>query len=145
MVLAAGCAQQRVATGSAGGLSTSSPPSSASGVTGPAMPGPHLPAGAEPVPGTQVDASALSVDFPRQVWTENGGTTLGLDGEQGACMTSKATVTSQTDTEVVIQLDQQRTGSGGHACPLYLRYQPLSVHLDSPLGHRTVVLRLVKG
>jgi hypothetical protein len=147
LVLAAGCAQrQPVVTAGAGSLSTSQAvPTSGSTVPGPALPGVHLPAGAEPVPGTQVDASALPADFSRLVWTEDDGTTIGLDGEEGGCMASKATVTSQTDTRVVVQILQQHTVGSGHACPMYLRYQPLSVHLDSALGHRTVVLRLMKG
>jgi hypothetical protein len=136
MVLAAGCARQ--ATVATGSLSTSGA-TSATSAPGPAMGGVHLPAGAEPVAGTQVDASALPKNSPREVWTEHNGTTLGFEQATGGCFTTKATVTGQTSTRVTVRFDQPRTGTG-RACPMYIRYQPLYVNLTAPLGERTVVL-----
>jgi hypothetical protein len=106
------------------------------------MPGVHLPGGAVPVPGTKVDAHALPSSFPRQVWTEHSGTVLGFEGEVGGCFTSRATVDQQTDKQVIVRLIQQEPGTGEHACPMFLRYKPMSVNLAKPLGDRTVVLRL---
>jgi hypothetical protein len=142
MVLAAGCAQQaKVATGSSlstSGATTTS--TSAATEPGPAMGGVHLPAGAEPVPGTQVDAAALPKNSPREVWTEHNGTTLGFEQATGGCFTTKATVTGQTATRVTVRFDQPARTSTGRACPMYIRYQPLYANLTAPLGHRTVVL-----
>ncbi|HVV23910.1 MAG TPA: hypothetical protein VHF06_31040 [Pseudonocardiaceae bacterium] len=140
LVLAAGCAKQ--GTESAGSGLTTAAPTTTRIATGPAMPGVHLPAGAVPVPGGQVDAHALPASFSREVWTEKGGTVLGFYGEDGGCFTSSAAVTSQTAQEVVVRLVQQEPGTGPRACPMYLRYKPMSVTLADPLGSRTVVLRL---
>lgn len=148
LVVAAGCAGQGTASSGGGGgpaASSSAPTSSsapASVVTGPAMPGVHLPPGAVPVPGSRVDARSLPASFPREVWTEQGGTVLGLYGQQGDCFTSSATVASQGAQEVVVRLVQQEPGTGAQVCPLYLRYKPMSVPLGTPLGQRTVVLQL---
>jgi hypothetical protein len=128
-----------VATGSS--LSTSgATTTSASTVPGPAMGGVHLPAGAEPVPGTQVDASALPKSSPREVWTEHNGTTLGFDQATGGCFTTKAVLTGQTSTQVTVRFDQPARTTTGRACPMYIRYQPLYANLAGPLGDRKVVL-----
>jgi hypothetical protein len=145
LVLAAGCAQGgTVAAGGGNTLSTSSPTTTAPHptVVGPPMPSVHLPGGAVPVPGTRVDAHALPSSFPRQVWTQHGGTVLGFQGEVGGCFTSRATVDQQTDKQVTVRLIQQEPGTGEHACPMFLRYKPMSVNLAKPLGDRTVVLLL---
>jgi len=111
-------------------------------VTGPAFPGAHVPAGATPVAGKQVIAPSLPSTFPRTVWTAKGGTELGFYGEAGGCFTSNATVVQQTDAQVMVRLVQQEPGTGSRACPMYVRYQPMSVALAKPLGDRTVVLQL---
>jgi hypothetical protein len=145
MVLAAGCAGGAsggsVAAGRSSGLTTgttSAPPP----VTGPAFPGVHLPAGATPVAGSQVNATGLPSAFPRLAWLEQNGTLLGFYGQEGGCFTSSASVTQQTDTQVVVRLVQQQAGTGGHACPQFVRYKAMSVPLAKPLGSRTVVLHL---
>jgi hypothetical protein len=141
IVLAAGCAKQ--GTASAGSsLNTAGSPTTGTVVTGPALPGAHLPPGAVPVAGSRVDAHALPASFAKEVWTEKGGTVLGFYGEDGGCFTSNATVTSQTDQQVVVRLIQQEPGTGAHVCPMYVRYKPMSVTLADPLGSRTVVLQL---
>lgn len=109
------------------------------------MPGVHLPPGAVPVPGSQVNASALPVGYPREVWTEQGGMVLGVDAEQGGCFNSTAVLTQQTAAEVTVRLTQGSIGAQAKACPMYLTYKPVTVHLAAPLGQRTVVLQLLKG
>lgn len=152
LTLAAACGGQAggAAAGSGGSLSVASLTAGSvhqtmipapSNPSRPAMPGIHLPAGSVPVAGTKVDASGLPGGFPREVWTENGGTTLGLYGEEGGCSTASATVAAQTGSQVVVHLVQQEPG-GGKACPMYLRYKPMTVTLAQPLGDRTVVLNL---
>jgi hypothetical protein len=151
MVLAAGCAGNQAGgsvsagsgSGSGGGVLITTTPGAPSGGSpaGPAMPGLHLPDGATAVAGNRVDARSLPASFPREVWSEKGGTVLGFDGQDGGCFTSSAKVTSQTDQQVVIRLIQNEPGTG-HSCPMYIRYKPMSVNLAKPLGDRSVVLQL---
>jgi hypothetical protein len=102
----------------------------------------HIPAGATPVAGKQVKSTSLPSSFPRTVWTAKGGSELGFYGEAGGCFTSTATVTQQSDTQVTVRLVQQQPGTGGHACPMYVTYKPMTVALAKPLGGRTVFLQL---
>lgn len=166
LVLAAGCAQRSGPPAAGGGsLSTSAagsvsatPPVIATGsatntpvtvttVPGPPPGAPHLPPGAVPVPGTQVDAHALPSSFPRQVWTEHGGRVLGLFGEVGGCFTARAVVDRQTSSQVTVRLIQRQPGPGPHACPLFVRYKPMTVQLAAPLGERRVqlLMSIVQG
>lgn len=140
-MLAAGCATPGAISAGGSGLSTASSPTSTV-VVGPPMPGGHLPAGAVPVAGKQVDAHALPASFPREVWTERGGTVLGFYGEEGGCSTSSATVTAQTTQQVTVRLIQQEPGTGMNVCPMHLAYKPMSVTLAQPLDGRTVVMQL---
>lgn len=145
MLLVAGCAGGGPSAAvQPGGLSTSSPTATSrpGTVPGPAFPGVQLPAGATPVAGNQVVTSSLPASFPRTVWTAKGGGELGFYGEEGGCFTSNATVAQQTDTQVTVRLVQQEPGTGGHACPMFVRYKPMTVQLTQPLGSRTVVLQL---
>jgi hypothetical protein len=153
LVLVAGCAQQANPGGPA--LAISTPPTASAGVASGAIPNSrivtvhpglpmagHLPPDAVPVPANQVDASTLPSRFSNQVWSEDGGTVLGLVGEQGGCQNTTATLVSQTATDVTIRLAAISTGgSGTRACPMYLTYKPMTVALAAPLGRRTVVLR----
>jgi hypothetical protein len=140
MVLAAGCARQTtVATGS-DSLSTTGATTTSASAPGPAMGGVHLPAGAEPVPGTQVDASALPKSSPREVWTEHNGSTLGFEQATGGCFTTKATITGQTAQQVTVRFDQPKTTGTVRACPMYITFKPLYANLAAPLGDRQVVL-----
>lgn len=143
MVLVAGCAKPGAVSAGSGGLTTTSAGPTSTVVTGPAMPGAHLPPGAVPVPGKQVDAHALPGSFPREVWIEHGGTVVGFYGEEGGCFTSGASVVAQTGTQVTIRLIQQKPGTGETMCPMYLRYKPMSVTLAAPLGTRTVVFQML--
>jgi hypothetical protein len=144
LVLAAGCAQQQ-STGAA--LSTSTPAHTATKVPGPAPlpvpanpPGVHAPAGSVVVPANRVDARALPFSFPKLVWIDHAGTSLGFEGEVGGCLTSRAEVDGQTATQVTVRLIQQQAGTGERSCPMFVRYRPMTVHLTAPLGDRTVRL-----
>lgn len=144
MLLVAGCAGggSSAAVQPGNQLSTGSTTAPATAVTGPAFPGVQVPAGATPVAGNQVNASALPSGFPRTVWIDKNGSELGFYGEEGGCFTSTATVAQQTDTQIVVRLVQQQPGTGTHACPMFVRYKPMTVQLTKPLASRTVVLRL---
>jgi hypothetical protein len=153
LVTLAGCAQQGTAASGGSTLHTSNPPTSTSRPTAtpvpgaPAMPGVHVPAGAVLVPGARVDAHSLPGTFPREVWTEHNGTVLGFIGEAGGCFTSRAVIDKQTDSGVTVRLIQQQGGTGEHACPMYVRYKPMSVTLAKPLGDRNVqlLMSIIRG
>jgi hypothetical protein len=140
LALAAGCAgnAQDVSAGKAPVISTTTAAPQPGNRAG--MPNIKLPDGAVPVAGSQVDASSLPSGYPRLVWTLSGGSTLGLYGLQGACQTASAQVATQTDAQVVVRLIEQESASR-KPCPMYLKFQALSVTLDKPLGKRTVVLQ----
>ena len=144
MLLVAGCASGGGSNSGAqpgNQLSTGSPTSTAPPATG-TVPGVGVPAGATPVPGNQVNISALPSGFPHTVWIDKNGSELGFYGEEGGCFTSTATVAQQTDTQIVVRLVQQQPGTGQHACPMFVRYKPMTVPLAKPLASRTVVLQL---
>lgn len=150
LVLAAACGAQTAAgAGPTLGTAPTTTPShrTATTVPGPAIPGVHLPVGATPVPGNRVDSHALPFSFPKEVWTEHGGTVLGFQGEAGGCFTSRAVVDKQTDQQVTVRLIQQEPGTGEHACPMYVRYKPMSVSLAKPLGDRSVqlLMSIIRG
>ena len=108
------------------------------GNTSPA--GPHLPAGAVPVAGSKVDASALPAGYPRLVWTQNNGLVIGFYGLQGACTTVSASVVSQTGTAVTVRLVQTQPATT-KPCPDYLLNKVMTVNLDQPLGSRSVIMQ----
>lgn len=141
LVLAAGCASHQGVSGG-GGQPATSGGSSAPGVAPPPTPpNARVPPGALAVPSTRVDATALPPTYPRLVWTHGDGRTIGLYGEQGGCDTVSAMVTEQTSSAVTVLLVDHRPRTD-LPCPMYLRYVPLTVSLDQPLGDRTVVLRV---
>lgn len=95
------------------------------------------PAGATPLPASQVDAENLPPGFPTLVWTY-GPRTVGVYGRAGGCTESRAEVADQTDAQVRIRVVQYSTGRG--PCTRELRYPPLEVTLAADLGARRVVL-----
>jgi hypothetical protein len=136
-LLAVGCAgRPPVSAGGPPSLSTA--PTTSSSV--PSLPNVHLPAGAVPVAGAKVDASGLPNGYPRLVWTENNGATVGFFAEQGACTTAGASVTAQTDSAVTVRLVITRPAST-KPCPLYLIDKEMTVNLARPLGDRTVIMQ----
>jgi hypothetical protein len=155
LVLVAGCAQQTGPAAAGGpGLTTGSSapvtpppfpattPATVTMVPGPPVGLPALPPGSVPVAGTRVDAHALPHGFPHTVWTERNGTVLGFLGEVGGCFISRAVVDQQTARQVTVRLIQQAPGTGERACPMFVRYKPMTVTLAAPLGERTVQLLL---
>lgn len=118
--------------------STASSAPASTGNTSPA--GPHLPAGAVPVAGSKVDASALPAGYPRLVWTQNNGLVIGFYGLQGACTTVSASVVSQTGTAVTVRLVQTQPATT-KPCPDYLLNKVMTVNLDQPLGSRSVIMQ----
>lgn len=143
IALVAGCAGHQTGAGPGGAQPGAGAPSATSAPhpgNDAGMPNVKLPDGSTPVAGSQVDGSSLPPGYPRLVWTVGDGTTVGFFGQQGGCSTVSAQVPAQNNTQVVIRLIQQEQART-KPCPMYLRYQPLSVRLAQPLGKRTVVLQ----
>jgi len=100
---------------------------------------PKPPAGGTPVDEARVDASALPDGYPKVVWTEGDGSVIGAYGQAGGCTEASAQVTEQNGQRVIMRITETVTSTG--PCTMELRYPPLTVKLDAPLGGRTVVLQ----
>ncbi|WP_092786837.1 hypothetical protein [Actinokineospora terrae] len=98
------------------------------------------PSGGTEVPAAQIDATGVAQDYPTMVWTEDGGTDVGVVAQEGGCGKASAEVTEQTATQVVITLVETQPPKPAQ-CTMDLRFPKLSVHLDSPLADRKVVLK----
>ncbi|MGH3794413.1 MAG: hypothetical protein ACRDSP_05945 [Pseudonocardiaceae bacterium] len=104
-----------------------------------AQPGwPAPPAGGRSLPPAQVDASALPEGYPHLVWTEGDGRTVGAYGQEGGCTVVHSELREQTATLVRMAFVEVTMRAG--PCTMDLRFRPLTVALDAPLGQRTVVL-----
>ena len=101
-----------------------------------AWPGP--PPGGSAVPAAQIDFTALPEGYPRLVWTEGDGRTVGATGQEGGCTQVHSELREQTSQHVRIAFVEVTTSPG--PCTMDLRYRPLTVQLDAPLAQRTVVL-----
>ena len=100
---------------------------------------PTPPAGGIAVAQAKVDAAALPEGYPRVVWTEGDGSTIGAYGQAGGCTEASAQVIEQNAQRVVMRITETTTSSG--PCTMELRFPPLTVKLDAPLADRTVVLQ----
>ncbi|HEY8373973.1 MAG TPA: hypothetical protein VIL00_14635 [Pseudonocardiaceae bacterium] len=107
-------------------------------VMDPLMPQP--PEGARALAEAQVDATALPEDYPRLVWTPEGdANAVGMYGREGGCGKVSAEVTEQTPKMVRVVLTET-VPAKPQMCTMDLRFPPLTVQLDTPLGERVVVL-----
>jgi hypothetical protein len=91
------------------------------------------------VPAEAVDASALPEDYPRQVWTQDGGMAIVATGQEGGCSKVHAEVAEQTADHVKVILVEETPEPPG-ICTMDLRYPPVAVQLSQPLEDRKVVL-----
>lgn len=96
------------------------------------------PQGGVVVDAARVDAAGLPPGFPTLVWTR-GTDTVGVYGRAGGCTEARAEVVAQDAARVELRVVQERTSPD--PCTRELRYPPLEVRLDAPLGERRVVLR----
>jgi hypothetical protein len=99
---------------------------------------PAPPAGARELPPPQIDGSALPDGYPRQVWTEGDGHTVGAYGQEGGCTDVHPEVQEQSPHAVRIALVEVTYSPG--PCTMDLRFPALTTQLDAPLGNRTVIL-----
>lgn len=122
----------------------SSAPSSAPSKPGvPSAPRQEVPEGSTKLPDKQLDASALPADYPREVYTSNGGTILNIRGQEGGCGHATAEATQQDGTRVTVNLTELK-GQTGQMCTMDIRHPVISVSLAAPLGERTVVLKQMR-
>jgi hypothetical protein len=140
----AACGQKQVGFGGQQGAPM--PPSGSAEPSVPAKTEPQLPPerppGSKVVPPTQVDSAALPRDYPPDVWTDADGRTLGLVGQEGGCGRVHAELGEQSSSTVRVTFVQLQTG--GEMCTMDIRFVPLRVSLDAPLGGRVVVLTLAQ-
>lgn len=99
---------------------------------------PDPPPGARVLPSAQIDSSALPPGYPRLVWIQGDGRPVGLYGQEGGCTHVHADLREQTPHLVRVALVEITAKSG--PCTMDLRFPPLALQLDAPLGDRTVVL-----
>ncbi|MEC3974773.1 hypothetical protein [Amycolatopsis sp. H20-H5] len=152
LVAATACAGQDTVTSQPAAASSTAAPSESvlpgspelrpSGpvATPPPKPKLEVPEGSTPVPPKQIDAAALPADFPKAVYTGNGGTVLSIKAVEGGCGHAIGEASVQNGQQVVVNLTEKK-GQTGQMCTMDIRYPVVSVTLAAPLGERTVVLK----
>lgn len=90
------------------------------------------------VPEGRVDGSALPDDYPQKV-TTGADTTVTVTGRESGCGEASAEVQEQTAEQVSIVL-VHTVSDDDRMCTMDIRYPPLTVQLDEPLGDRELVL-----
>ena len=96
--------------------------------------------GGTPVATAQLDTSTLPEGYPVLVWTEDGGSTVGVVAQEGGCGKASVEVPEQTDTQVVIVM-VETVPATEQMCTMDLRYPKLTAELTQPLDARKVVLK----
>ncbi len=109
----------------------------------PGKPRLEVPEGSTKIPDKQLDAAALPADYPREVYTSNGGTILNVRGQEGGCGHATAEAAQQTADKVIVNLTELK-GQTGQMCTMDIRHPVISVALSAPLGERTVVLKQMR-
>ena len=135
LVISACGSAQNAGTG-AGGGSTLPTATSPSEVPPGVAPG-EIPPDGKPV--TKLDTNALSSEYPRTVWTQGDGKTVGVIAQEGGCGKASASVLEQSASMVKIEL-VETLPLDKQACTMDIRFPPLTVQLSEPLGERTVAL-----
>ncbi|MFC3894131.1 hypothetical protein ACFOWZ_21860 [Lentzea rhizosphaerae] len=135
LVISACGSAQNAGTGAGGGptLPTATSPSE---VPPGIAPG-EIPPDGKPV--TKLDTNALSSEYPRTVWTQGDGKTVGVIAQEGGCGKASASVLEQSASVVKIEL-VETLPLDKQACTMDIRFPPLTVQLTEPLGERTVAL-----
>ena len=106
-----------------------------------------LPADATAIPATQVDATAMSKElkYGNEAWQFDGGRGLRLTAiTLTGCGDVSAMLVDQNPEAVRITVRLMDTPQGGRpddqVCTQSLTPKPVTVHLDEPLGDRTIYL-----
>jgi hypothetical protein len=133
LALSAACG----ATNQAGSAPPSELPSTTEPASEPQLPPGGTPAGAKLV--TKLDTSQLPEGYPTKVWTEGGGSRLGLVAQEGGCSKASVEIAEQTEQRVVLNLVDSNPAKQ-QMCTMDMRYPSFTVTLNAPLGDRLVVL-----
>lgn len=129
------CGEQTATTGSGSGEAGGAPPASQELSRAPE----EVPNDG-PVPIGQIDASALPEGYPVDVAVSEEGRTLTIAAQEGGCTKASATVAEQSAERVEVTLVESKPADKNTMCTMDMRYPPLTVELDEPLGKRMVVL-----
>jgi len=113
------------------------PTATSSSDTPPGIAPGEIPPDGKPV--TKLDTNALSSEYPRTVWTQGDGKTVGVIAQEGGCGKASASVLEQSASVVKIEL-VETLPLDKQACTMDIRFPPLTVQLTEPLGERTVAL-----
>jgi hypothetical protein len=135
LVISACGSAQNAGTGAGGGPTL--PTATSSSDTPPGIAPGEIPPDGKPV--TKLDTNALSSEYPRTVWTQGDGKTVGVIAQEGGCGKASASVLEQSASVVKIEL-VETLPLDKQACTMDIRFPPLTVQLTEPLGERTVAL-----
>lgn len=106
----------------------------------PARPNPKPVEQRTPVQGPDINAEGLPDGYPTEVWTQSNGRVVVATGQEGGCSHVHAEVADQTAQRVTIRLVEETPEPPAY-CTMDLRYPPVAVSLEDPLGDRMVVLQ----
>lgn len=94
-----------------------------------------------PVPKSQLNAGGLPDAFPREAKARDSKLTI--TAQEGGCSEASAEVSDQAaDTVTVLLVETEPADK--MMCTMDVRYPPVTVELDQPLGDRTLVLEHTK-
>ncbi|EHK82707.1 hypothetical protein ACQPZU_14115 [Saccharomonospora azurea] len=93
-----------------------------------------------PVPVGQIDSKALPEGYPVDVSVSDKGHTLTVVAQEGGCTKASAELAEETGERVTVTLIESKPADKNVMCTMDMRYPPLTVELDAPLGDREVVL-----
>ncbi|PXY28469.1 hypothetical protein [Prauserella muralis] len=96
------------------------------------------------VPPERVDGSALPRGYPVDVSVSADGRALTIIGQEGGCSQASAEVGDQARQRVAVTMVETKLADKNVMCTMDMRYPPITVRLDQPLGDRTVVLDYVR-
>ncbi|MFF5992440.1 hypothetical protein [Prauserella flavalba] len=92
------------------------------------------------VPAAQIDSGALPRGYPVEVSAGEGGT-LTITGQEGGCSQASAEVGEQRGDRVTVTMVETKPADKNTMCTMDMRYPPITVRLDEPLGDRLLVLK----
>lgn len=98
--------------------------------------------GTNSVPPAQIDSGAMTTP-PQGVQVTGDGKQVVFNAEQSGCQQVSAQATTQTATQVTIQVITTNTNKGNQMCPMIVRVVQVSAELTAPLGNRKIVFQQV--
>jgi hypothetical protein len=93
-----------------------------------------------PVPAGQLNTGTMNAP---PLGVEAAGNDVMFNAEQSGCQVITAQTTTQTATQVTIQVITTNTSKGNQMCPMIVRVVPVVAQLSAPLGSRTIVFQAV--